>query len=213
LQASAEKPDLGPYLQYFSDPVWGDSETFAGGTSMSVALGPEAGQRGNYGSEPVPGVCTAVEALNGSDVLAAYGWIKGHLLNDNLGGTGRDSKNLTPLTTAANKDHNKKVEEKIKNFIEMAYSETLYNEDDPYVYGVFYHVQVGEEKWGDDRPLSAVARTITCRFCPIRMVKASPGDGFEELESITLRGVTLERDEVPIENKIEFAAEDGTSAD
>jgi len=53
-------------------------------------------------------------------------YIKGHLLNDNLGGPGNTWDNLTPLTQAANSDHKNNFEKYVKlavNGTEGAYSE------------------------------------------------------------------------------------------
>ena len=41
-------------------------------------------------------------------------YIKGHLLNDNLGGTGKEWKNLTPLTRKANANHEVQIESFVK---------------------------------------------------------------------------------------------------
>ncbi len=52
-------------------------------------------------------------------------YIKGHLLNDNLGGPGNTWDNLTPLTQAANSDHKNQFEKFVKlavNGTEGAYS-------------------------------------------------------------------------------------------
>ena len=52
-------------------------------------------------------------------------YIKGHLLNDNLGGPGNTWDNLTPLTQAANSDHKNRFEKFVKltvNGTEGAYS-------------------------------------------------------------------------------------------
>jgi hypothetical protein len=42
-------------------------------------------------------------------------YILGHLLNHNLGGSGNDFRNLTPLSRKANKDHNTLIEETAKS--------------------------------------------------------------------------------------------------
>ncbi|WP_309641290.1 hypothetical protein [Flavobacterium sp.] len=42
-------------------------------------------------------------------------YILGHLLNHNLGGSGNDFRNLTPLTRKGNKDHNVDIEETAKS--------------------------------------------------------------------------------------------------
>jgi hypothetical protein len=45
-------------------------------------------------------------------------YVLGHLLNHNLGGTGADWANLTPLTRNANGNHEKKVESLVKNSVD-----------------------------------------------------------------------------------------------
>lgn len=50
-------------------------------------------------------------------------YIRGHLLNQHLGGPGYNFQNLTPLTRSTNSDHSKTVEEKLKTRI--AKKETL----------------------------------------------------------------------------------------
>jgi hypothetical protein len=42
--------------------------------------------------------------------------IQGHLLNEKLGGTGKDMANLTPITRSANAMHNTKIETNVKDF-------------------------------------------------------------------------------------------------
>ena len=44
-------------------------------------------------------------------------YVLGHLLNHNLGGTGRDWKNLTPLTREANRAHEHIAEARVKNAV------------------------------------------------------------------------------------------------
>jgi len=48
------------------------------------------------------------------------GWIRGHLLNDNLGGSALKF-NLYPITGAANKEHHSRVEHHVKNLVEAGY--------------------------------------------------------------------------------------------
>jgi hypothetical protein len=45
-------------------------------------------------------------------------YVLGHLLNHNLGGTGRDWANLTPLTREANSEHERVVESRVKNAVD-----------------------------------------------------------------------------------------------
>ncbi|HSF55310.1 MAG TPA: DUF4157 domain-containing protein [Algoriphagus sp.] len=70
-------------------------------------------------------------------------YIKGHLLNERLGGTGADWKNLTPLTRRANSEHERIAEARIKTAVNAGnivyykvvaqYGRTLQNDPDPLV--------------------------------------------------------------------------------
>ncbi|MES2554638.1 MAG: hypothetical protein V4604_00730 [Bacteroidota bacterium] len=60
-------------------------------------------------------------------------YIRGHLLNDNLGGLG-EPENMFPITANANKAHEKVIESKVKQWV---------NEDKQWVY---YHVKVKDVK-------------------------------------------------------------------
>lgn len=142
--------------QYFSAPVWGVSSPAAGGSKMNVTLGPTAVHSTNYGSVPTGNTPSVMRRL--LDNYAPYGWIAGHLLNDNLGGPGT-AKNLTPLTTAGNKNHLNGCETLIKNTITKAYSRTLYNKTDEYWYGVEYEVVVSDEKYAADGTFPATVPT------------------------------------------------------
>lgn len=150
-----------PAMRYMVDPVWGQHEARGGGTTMEVTIGPLQGGIGYYGSTPEPNTPTVMRTL--LDDHPAYGWVAGHLLNDNLGGPGT-AKNLTPLTTAGNKNHLNTCETLIKNTITACYSRTLYNKTDRVWYGVYYRVQVADqphEKWGTGHPWDKVATHLT----------------------------------------------------
>src|SRR5947207_1999018 len=54
-----------------------------------------------------------------NDTYPNNSWIQGHLLNEELGGTGLLVENLVPLTSKANADHKNNVESKIKNFLTL----------------------------------------------------------------------------------------------
>ncbi|PVX46021.1 hypothetical protein C8C85_1833 [Flavobacterium sp. 103] len=63
----------------------------------------------------VPGVTNAgYETLKKKRNGSSTYYILGHLLNHNLGGSGNDFRNLTPLTRKGNKDHNADIEETVK---------------------------------------------------------------------------------------------------
>jgi len=130
--------------QYFTDPTWGLHTAQAGGSSMTVVLGPHAGESTHYGSTPAANTPSVMRKL--LDEFGAYGWIAGHLLNDNLGGAGV-ARNLTPLTTAGNKNHLNGCETLIKNTIAKAASRARNYRGDEHWYGVSYQVKVSDEKY------------------------------------------------------------------
>lgn len=66
----------------------------------------------------------------------AHGYIKGHLLNDNLGGPGA-AENLYPISQQANKDHSGLIEEEAKSLVNDQH------------YWVRYEVEIGNEKVSD----------------------------------------------------------------
>jgi hypothetical protein len=66
------------------------------------------------GSEPKTGLTNdGYDALNYRRNGDSTYYIKGHLLNGYLGGTGADFRNLTPLSRTANGEHDRKVETKV----------------------------------------------------------------------------------------------------
>ncbi|WP_051287008.1 eCIS core domain-containing protein [Algoriphagus mannitolivorans] len=70
-------------------------------------------------------------------------YIKGHLLNERLGGTGANWKNLTPLTRRANSEHERFAESRVKTAVnagnmvyykvEAQYGRTLQTDPDPII--------------------------------------------------------------------------------
>ena len=113
------------YPRYFEQPKYGKPSAKTGGTFMEVILGPSAHDLTNRGSIPDKNT-TMMKPLKGKD------WVAGHLHSELLGGPGI-AKNLTPLTSDANKNHDKQVEEKIKNLVTQHCSllETEYKLTDP----------------------------------------------------------------------------------
>jgi len=133
---------------HWTGPDFGAWDSAAGGTSVSAELGPAAGQPVNYGSVPGVSSCTAVNALN-AVLYDGKIWIKGHLLNDNLGGEGV-SKNLTPMTHTANMQFKGQFESKVKSALDVCYSRASFGLDgrDNY-YGVSFAVDVVGQAWPD----------------------------------------------------------------
>jgi hypothetical protein len=147
--------------RYFVAPSYGSNTSGYGASSMTATIGPAQQNSGNYGSPPGPSTPEIMRDLLDSGKLNHFGWVAGHLLNDNLGGPGV-AKNLTPLTTNGNKNHLNTCESAIKNFIDASFSRTEYYKTDTYWFGVEYEVKVGEDKWHDTHPLlKFVAKKIT----------------------------------------------------
>ncbi|MBI3231148.1 MAG: hypothetical protein HYZ45_13550 [Burkholderiales bacterium] len=142
-------------LYYFAEPIWGPEDASRGGsgTSMWVILGPHALDTGLGSTTSYTSIYDCMTALNSQNFKILKNgqkkgyWVAGHLLNDNLGGSGVFDSNLTPLTQTANKQHSG-FEGWIKNAIEVAKSREKNYKDD-YIFGVEYEVIV-HDHFGDE---------------------------------------------------------------
>ena len=98
------------------------------GTSMDANLDP---QDERAGTKPGGDQVNMLRRLRG--VYPESHFIRGHLLNGNLGGLGI-AENLYPITTEANKQHEKQVENHVKGEIEnnreVSYSVNVINRGD-----------------------------------------------------------------------------------
>lgn len=137
-----------------------------GGTSMSVQLGPYASESvpgGQGGSAPNQKLCRQVER----EILAGRSFIRGHLLNEKLGGSGDDIRNLTPLSSAANHAHST-LETILKDELNAAYraleAETRQHRDVYTAIVIQYDVRVVLDD--KNRPIGIIARAVrrTRRF-------------------------------------------------
>lgn len=155
--------------RYHKKPVYGPVSP-TGGTEMSVVLEPHAAKSVNYGSATcaasIPGLMSPLHARDPGK------WVAGHLLNDNLGGSGTDAVNLTPLTQNANKRH-AKYENKVKDLCERF---DLYHRNNPtasFWYGVKYKVVVSPTTFGNFAPYDAAPSHITISAKIVRVDKAT----------------------------------------
>lgn len=153
--------------RYLRDPDWGMAGTF-GGTSMDVILGPTAAKSVNYGSKTsAKSIPSLMRPLHARDPDK---WVAGHLLNDNLGGDGEWTRNLTPLTKTANRNH-ATHENRIKNACEYA---DLFHRTYPghgYWYGIHYWVDVANISFGNFSPYNKAPSHITINARMVRMDK------------------------------------------
>lgn len=119
-----------------------------GGTAMEVTLGPAGVDSTNRGSgtsdQSIP---KWMKPLHTRDPDC---WIAGHLLNDNMGGSGTDVCNLTPLTRKANADH-EGYENAIKGVCIKAKQFDAKEKDRKYWYGVYYKVVVSKAQFDPTR--------------------------------------------------------------
>jgi hypothetical protein len=156
---------------YWQGPEWGGFKKKRGGTFMKVRMGPDAADSTSRGSTPKVTSCTNVNDLNQAR-YRGYTWIKGHLLNENLGGPG-NSENLTPLTAAANSDHKNTFEAPIKIALSWSKGRSTYHLGDTHWYGVYYEVRVSGHEWptAKERFGRSVARRLDCKAVWIAKVK------------------------------------------
>lgn len=110
-----------------------------GGSAMTAILGPDLGDGQRRGT---PTNANSLQPLMGLlHANSAKTWKAGHLLNAELGGSGTQNQNLTPLTAAANNAH-RVFEGHLKRMLTLCY-----NIDKTYPnlnewYGVEYTVAV-----------------------------------------------------------------------
>ncbi|HMY38013.1 MAG TPA: hypothetical protein PK011_01700, partial [Marinagarivorans sp.] len=143
--------------RYFIYPVHGKACSATSGTAMSVILGPEAIKSTNYGSgTDSTSISSYMKPLNTKDyTIIGTGpkglWVAGHLLNDNLGGSGTDAENLTPLTQTANKQHSG-YEGKIKAGLDASRQLMEGYASIPFIVGIKYEVAVSSATFGTFAP-------------------------------------------------------------
>ncbi len=142
---------------------------------MFVILGPAACQSTNYGSKTTPhSIASRMRPLNAKD---HNGWVAGHLLNDNMGGSGTSSVNLTPLTRKTNRAH-ATYEGWIKTFCDRIFSfhSNRDNRNVNYWYGVRYVVTVSLHAFGPSPPHTKAPAEITIESRVVKVPKATVSD-------------------------------------
>ena len=196
----ASKPKPPSYLLGGTGARFGASSKSWGGSSAEVDIGPAGGDSTNYGSVPKQGECTAVEKLNQDpNYTSVDTWVKGHLQNDNLGGPGL-SPNLTPMTDAANKQHEKSFEKPVKTAI--VHCALLANPEyspikkgtaaDDYWYGVEYDVRTDNVQAYPAGPAHAraVNTNLICNATYVKQDKEDDGST-EDLDATEIANLKL----------------------
>ncbi|GAA1331115.1 hypothetical protein [Pseudonocardia xinjiangensis] len=135
--------------------LFGTADPYRGASSVLVELGPGIDTPGVYGSTPGPRENRAVNDLNAAGSAAADAltgragtrFIKGHLLNSNLGGPGV-SANLTPMTLQANAQYHVHVERPVKIALTQARRHAeFYERDAEHWLGVEFTANVRGQKF------------------------------------------------------------------
>ena len=153
--------------RYHVDPVHGPRGN-SGGTRMEVVLGPSAAKSVYYGSATGP--MSIPHLMRPLHLRDPGKWVAGHLLNDNLGGSGMDDVNLTPLTQTANKLHSG-FETRVKEMCEIADLHHRTNPNASFWYGVHYTVEVSATTFGDFAPYNRVPSHITAQSRVVKVDK------------------------------------------
>jgi len=99
-------------IRYTSGKLEGTSDT-VGSMMEADPLGPDY----RAGSPP-SGQTDLMRRLTTSDAPANQKFVRGHLLNDLIGGEGKP-RNLFPITAAANQVHEQRIESRVKNWVNV----------------------------------------------------------------------------------------------
>ncbi len=186
VQSQLTTPPIPHLPRYFKLPEWGTFDSQAGGTSVDVILGPAAARAlTSVSSTPGTLECTTVNDLNDPNQNHSnarfYCWVKGHILNAELGGT-TTSENLTALTHQGNMAF-KGFEAVLKKAIEWCRRQA----DDPwqtYFYGVRFKLRVsGKRKWPTGTgPERNVADHVHCSLAYVKQLRSDPTALVEDLD-------------------------------
>lgn len=95
------------------------------GTSVEYNIGPRDGSY--LGSSPDTTIMKHTINWLDTNLSTSGNWIRGHLLNDWLGGSGHDNENLAPMSHTTNQQWNKNFEQHMKGISEKLNSEYTYN--------------------------------------------------------------------------------------
>jgi len=184
--------------RYLVNPVYGPTNA-AGGSHMFVVLGPMAVDPRNYGSRT--GKMSIPSLMNPLHERDPGGWVAGHLLNDNMGGSGVKRQNLTPLTQTANKQH-AKLENRVKSMVVIA---RMFHEGNPeakFWLGVEYTVKVSAKLFGNFAPYNHCASHIKVTGRPVKVDKKTkhraPIHGFHELQQLAFHERRIENSDAHI---------------
>ncbi|HEU4325561.1 MAG TPA: hypothetical protein VFS21_20615 [Roseiflexaceae bacterium] len=87
------------------------------GSDVEYVVGPRSG--GYMGSGPKTSIMAQTITSLDTNLPTANGWIRGHLLNDWIGGSGKDNENLAPMSHTTNQQWNRNFEQRMKSITEV----------------------------------------------------------------------------------------------
>lgn len=152
---------------------YADNESEEVGNKMEAYLDPADPQRG---SAPGNVLCNTMKALEEAGYSSM---IRGHLLNDNLGGPGI-ACNLFPITAKANHLHLLNAENHIKQYLSNIYN-----------VGVMYSVEVTEANYTIDDPSCC----FTCEAYPWNVATGYVDKSNPVLYPIDIKSVPIKNDD------------------
>ena len=131
-----------------------ESSDIVGTSMIANPIGPNHPQGGPPKSSSQKDLMSKLGTKKSNDSEEKY--IKGHLLNDNIGGPGVD-ENLFPLTARANRQHHDEVEAQVKQWVNVNN------------YWVYYSVEVKniKSKLDESRDENYVNADFVCRAYPL----------------------------------------------
>jgi hypothetical protein len=149
-------------LQWITEPKYtAAADARAGGCHSSAVLGPGAYLSGNSDSDP-----RLPSAIDRARDTYGIGFFSGHLLNAELGGDGKNTRNLTILTPAANSAH-KGFDDNVKFAVaelKKAYTQLTRLGIDvrKLKYGIRVDVKTVDTVWADTYPGLCISNGLEC---------------------------------------------------
>ena len=148
-----------------------EAKRFAGSRTMLVIMGPAALGPGSGGQTPIAGDCIAAEILEANNYLGRD-WKKGHLWSNEMGGPG-DFRNLSPISGAANAEHERVMEGPVKSAMRRLYSLLETTRNSTYFFGIRYEVKIvgHHDPAGANAAIRAIGNELVCSARYVRRLK------------------------------------------
>lgn len=152
---------------HFAGPYYNAApDARAGGSHSWAVLGPTATRAAN--SNANPSLPRAIRPARRAYPRA--GFVAGHLLNGDFGGSGQDAPNLTILTSRGNSAH-KRFDNRVKDALKKLWDVYDYlrkkgvdvNDGDRFDLGIRIDIQTAGGTWGNTYPDSCIYNGLNCQ--------------------------------------------------